>query len=171
MRQLKGALAVAFALLGACGGTMSSNNSPSSGGPATGSTQSGGGATAPGTAPTSALVITIQSLNFTPLNVTVPPGATITVRNLDGILHSLTSEAAMGNFSPGVVNGVSFDTGLFSTGDKTITIPATAVPGTVVPYFCRFHLSMMPQGTITVQAGTTAPQSLNGPASPMPGAY
>jgi plastocyanin len=150
MRQSKGALAIAFAFafLGACGGTMSSNNSPSS-----------GGATTPATAPTSALVITIQSLNFLPLNVTVPPGATITVRNLDGILHSVTSEAAMGNYSPGAVNGVSFDTGLFSTGDKTITIPANAAPGTVVPYFCRFHLSMMPQGTITVQAGTTAPQS------------
>ena len=150
---------------------MSSNNSPSSGGTATGSTQSGGGATTPATAPTSALVITIQSLNFTPLNVTVPPGATITVRNLDGILHSLTSEAAMGNYSPGAVNGVSFDTGLFSTGDKTITIPANAAPGTVVPYFCRFHLSMMPQGTITVQAGTTAPQSQDGPTNTMPGAY
>ena len=171
MRQRKWALAIAIAFLGACGGTMSSNNNPSSGGTATGSDQGSGGATTPATAPTSALVITIQSLNFTPLNVTVSPGTTITVRNLDGILHSLTSEAAMGNYSPGAVNGVSFDTGLFSTGDKTITIPANAAPGTVVPYFCRFHLSMMPQGTITVQAGTTAPQSQDGPTSPMPGAY
>lgn len=160
MHQRKWAIATAFAFLGACGGTMSSNNNPSS-----------DGATTSATAPTSALVITIQSLTFTPLNVTVSPGTTITVRNLDGILHSLTSEAAMGTYLPGAVNGVSFDTGLFSTGDKTITIPANAAPGTVVPYFCRFHLSMMPQGTITVQAGATASQSQNGPTSTMPGAY
>ena len=124
--------ALALALLGACGG-----GTP--------------------TAETSGQVISIQGLDFTPLNVTVAPGGTVTVRNVDGILHSLTSEATMGNFSPGAVNGVSFDTGLFSTGDKTITIPADAAPGTIVPYFCRFHLSMMPQGTITVQSRATAP--------------
>jgi plastocyanin len=153
MRQWKVAYAFALAL-GACGAaTPIASTTP--------------------TASTGALVITIQSLTFTPLNVDVAPGATVTVRNADGILHSLTSEAAMGNYSPGAVNGVSFDTGLFSTGDQTITIPANAAPGTVVPYFCRFHLSMMPQGTITVQTGATAPQSQtsNGSTSPMPGAY
>jgi hypothetical protein len=50
VRQRKSAIAIAF--LGACGGTMSSNNNPSSGGTATGSNQSSGGATTPATAPT-----------------------------------------------------------------------------------------------------------------------
>lgn len=118
----------------------------------------GGGTPTMAAAETSGQVISIQGLDFTPRSVTVPPGGTVTVRNVDGVPHSLTSEATMGNFSPGAVNGVSFDTGLFSTGDRTITIPANAAPGTVVPYFCRFHLSMMPQGTITVQGGATAPQ-------------
>lgn len=106
-------------------------------------------------APPGAPVITIQGLEFTPLHVVAAPGATVTVRNLDGIAHSLTSEAAMGNYAAGAVNGVSFDTGLFSSGDQTLAIPASAPPGTVVPFFCRFHLAMMPQGTITVQAATT----------------
>lgn len=134
----KWASAFALALLGACGGGGETPTTPTAG--------------------TGGQVISIQGLDFTPLNVTVTPGGTVTVRNVDGIPHSLTSEATMGNFSPGAVNGVSFDTGLFSTGDRTITIPANAAPGTVVPFFCRFHLSMMPQGTITVQSVATAPQ-------------
>jgi len=87
-----------------------------------------------------------------PQNLAAPAGASITVRNADGIPHSLTSEAAMGSFSLGAVNGVSFDTGIFASGDKMITLPANAAPGTVVPFFCRSHLAMMPQGTITVTA-------------------
>jgi hypothetical protein len=51
------------------------------------------------------------------------------------------------------VSGVSFDSGPFAgPGSRTITIPTTATPGTIIPYFCTVHLSMMGQGTITVVA-------------------
>jgi plastocyanin len=153
MRKWKEALALV--LLGACGGSMSSYSNP----------QGDGGAATPGTPPTSAAVITIEGLTFSPLNVTVPPGATVTVRNMDGIVHSVTSEAAVGSFSPGAVDGVSFDTGLYTSGDRTITIPPNAAPGTIIPFFCRFHLAMMPQGTITVQAAGTASSHTNTPSA------
>jgi hypothetical protein len=44
------------------------------------------------------------------------------------------------------------DTGLIpGGGTATITIPATAPSGTVIPFFCKVHTTMMPQGTITIQ--------------------
>jgi plastocyanin len=158
MRRLILTSAFALALASACGGPTSTTP-PASATPT------------PTISPAGATIITIKDLNFIPLDVTVAPGTTITVQNLDGIAHSLTSEAAMGQFSPGSVNGVSFDTGVFSMGEKTITIPANAAPGTVVPYFCRIHLAMMPQGTITVQTGAATSQSpTSSPASPAPAA-
>jgi plastocyanin len=157
MRQL--ILASALALASACGGPTSTTT-PASAMPT------------PPISPAGATVITIKDLNFIPLDLTVAPGATITVQNLDGIDHSVTSEAAIGHFSPGAVNGVSFDTGVFSMGEKTIAVPADAAPGTVVPHFCRVHLAMMPQGTITVQTGATTSQSPTAsPASPPPAGY
>lgn len=158
MQQLIVTSVFALAVASACGGPVSAT-------PLASATPT------PSGSPVDAPVITIQGLNFTPLDVTVAPGTTITVRNLDGIDHSVTSEAAMGHFSLGAVDGVSFDSGVFSLGEKTITIPANAAPGTVVPFFCRVHLAMMPQGTITVQAGPTTTQPpTSSPASPTPAA-
>jgi plastocyanin len=96
--------------------------------------------------------VTIQSFMYTPLQFTVAAGGSVTVQNNDSVPHSLTSEAAMGNFTLGAVNGVTFDTGIIPAGgNATFIIPATAPSGTVIPFFCKVHTSAMPQGTITVQ--------------------
>ncbi|MGZ3418088.1 MAG: cupredoxin domain-containing protein [Polyangiales bacterium] len=105
----------------------------------------------PPSTPAGGLVITIQSFSFSPADITVDPGGVIVVRNVDPEPHSVTSESAEGAFSPGGVNGVSFDTGAFASGDRTITIPTTAPHGTVVPYYCSVHTSGMPQGRITIR--------------------
>jgi plastocyanin len=127
-------LAVA-ALATACGGTSSSTTTPSSG-----------------------FTITISNLAFSPLNLAVPPGATVTVVNRDSMAHDVTSESAPNAFTPGAVAGVSFETGPF-TGTKTFTVPASAPDGTVVPYYCNIHRSTMatPNAQITVRVGAQPP--------------
>ena len=100
----------------------------------------------------SANTITISNYAYSPSNLSVTPGTTITVVNNDTVQHSLTSEAALGDYLAGGVSGVAFDTGPFGPGSRTITIPTTATPGTVIPYFCTVHRSMMTQGTVTVVA-------------------
>jgi plastocyanin len=101
--------------------------------------------------------ISITARTFSPQNLEVPAGATVVVQNNDSEGHSVTSQATAGAFSPGSVNGISFDTGVFM-GKSSITIPDTAQVGTVIPYFCTNHLSMMAnQPTITVIAAGTGP--------------
>ena len=101
--------------------------------------------------PANTITITISNYTFSPSSLSVKPGTTITVVNDDTVQHTLTSEAALGNYVAGGVSGISFDTGPFAgPGSRTVTIPTTANPGTVIPYFCTVHLSMMGQGTITV---------------------
>ncbi len=105
--------------------------------------------------------ITISNMSFSPLNLPVPPGATVTVVNHDPVPHTVTSETTAGAFTPGAVGGVSFDTGEF-TGQKSFTIPTNAAEGTVIPYYCKVHTSTMstPNGTLTIQASappTAAP--------------
>jgi plastocyanin len=137
-RILLPVLAVA-ALATACGGTSSSTTS------------------------SSGFTITISNLAFSPLDLAVPPGATVTVVNRDSMAHTVTSESAPNAFVPGAVAGVSFDTGAF-TGTKTFTIPTSAPDGTVVPYFCSIHRSTMatPNGQITVRVGAQPPASGGG---------
>jgi len=101
--------------------------------------------------PQGSVVITIKDFVYSPADLTVDPGATIIVRNLDSEPHSVTSETAEGAFKPGAVNGVSFDTGSYSSSDRTITIPVGAPHGTVVPYYCSVHLGGMMQGRITIR--------------------
>jgi hypothetical protein len=47
------------------------------------------------------------------------------------------------------VNGIDFDTGSFR-GTTNFTISSSATPGTVIPYYCTVHGTMMGRGTITV---------------------
>lgn len=106
--------------------------------------------------PNDGTTILIQSFAYSPASLTVPAGTSITVINKDNdVPHSLTSESAMNKYTAGAVSGVSFDTGVITGStagtSATIVIPSTAPSGTVVPFFCRVHTNMMPQGTITVQ--------------------
>ena len=102
----------------------------------------------------SGFYVSIAGLAFSPLQLAVPPGATVTVLNRDAEAHTVTSEAAAGDFTPGAVAGISFDTGPF-TGRATFTIPPSAPEGTVIPYYCGTHLHTMvtPTGTIRIAAG------------------
>jgi plastocyanin len=108
---------------------------------------------------------------FRPASLEVAPGAVVTVRNLDGMAHSVTSQASPGAFVAGGVAGVSFDTGPFIS-TATFTIPASAAVGTVIPFYCSTHLGLMttPNGEIRVAATSTpAPQTT--PDPPDPGTY
>ena len=124
-----------------------------------GSSAAGGAATTGGQpgattggSPAAAPTITIQNFAYSPSNLTVAPGDTVTVVNQDTVAHTATSESATGNFTPGAVNGVQFDTGTINAGASgSFTIPASAPMGTVVPYYCALHLQGMGQGTVTIQ--------------------
>jgi plastocyanin len=135
------------------GGIMSMGGVMSMGGMMTtgGFRTTGGSTSTGGTGGAATHTITIHNFAYSPSNLNVPPGATVTVVNQDTAPHSVTSESAMNDYTPGAVNGVSFDTGSFASGTRTFTIPASASAGTVVPYYCSVHLSSMPQGTVTIQ--------------------
>ena len=108
--------------------------------------------------------LTITGLAYSPLNLHVPPGGTVTVTNADTTQHSVTSEASPNSYVPGSVSGISFDTGAFGAGTKTFTIPSSAPSGTVVPFYCTVHLTMMatPNGSITVDPSATPTTATGG---------
>ena len=113
-----GALLVAGSLVAACG-----SNGPTRG----------------GTSPVaSAQTIVIKNFAFSPSNLTVAPGATVTVRNEDSATHTVTAVAPHDRI---------FDTGDLSDGaTTTFTAPSTA--GTY-SYICQIHQFM--HGTLTVK--------------------
>ena len=84
-------------------------------------------------APAAAATITIDGFKFT--DVTVPPGAQVTVVNNDSAEHSVTADAA------GAFN-VEVD------GKSKVTFTAPTQPGSY-PFHCTYHPSM--HGTLTVQ--------------------
>jgi len=129
------ALAGVVTLLASCGGSSSGGSGPVN--------------TAPG------FYITIKNLSYSPAELDVPPGATVTVVNQDAMQHSVTSEATPGSFTPAAVAGVQFDTGLF-TGQMQFTIPAGATNGTVIPYFCTLHKGLMNTPNATIKIDDTA---------------
>lgn len=141
-------VAVAGLALAACGGSSSSSSSRP---------------TTPG------FYIVISGMAFSPLNLHVPPGGTVTVLNDDSTSHSVTSESAPNAFTPGSVAGISFDTGPF-TGNRSFTLPAGVANGTAIPYFCTVHRNTMatPNGTITIDS-TATPGSPPGAPPGMPG--
>ena len=127
----------------------------------------GNGDPNPAPTPPTEAVITIQNLAFSPANLAVRPGQTVRVRNLDAMEHSVTSQSNPGDFTPGAVGGVSFDTGNFGTGERTFVIPSSAAVGTLISYFCRTHPgSMANTAVLTVRAaGDNSPV----PDDPPPG--
>jgi plastocyanin len=77
----------------------------------------------------------IDNFAYSPANLTVHPGQTVTVVNHDSATHTLTA-----------AGGSTFDTGAINPG-KTATFTAPATAGTY-PYVCSIHASM--HGTLTV---------------------
>jgi plastocyanin len=105
-------------LLGACG-----RSAPKSGSPAS-----------PGAAVTGTS-ISISNFMFSPMSITVSPGATISVTNEDSVTHTLSATAHQ------------FDTGDIAQ-NQTKTFSAPMRPGTY-HYICNIHQYMM--GTVTVK--------------------
>jgi plastocyanin len=138
-------LSTGLGLLGACSddgsGTNSSGNdatggtgTPGGSGPGgTGGTGGPGGGGAPGE-----FTIDIVDFAYSPEQLTVPAGATVTVRNSGTAPHSVTSGTCVQTTcTESDLNGVGFDTGIIEPGaSATFTIPADAASGTEVPYFC-----------------------------------
>lgn len=110
------ALALSVALAG-CGGSSKPSNEPAASG---------------GTS------IQIQDFGYHPSPLTVAPGATVTVTNLDGSDHTVTSDKAG-----------AFSTDTVSKG-KPVTFTAPSAPGTYT-FVCTFHGSM--HGTLVVKSG------------------
>jgi plastocyanin len=125
----------ALALLASCGGSSSNNV---------------------GTNLPSGFYISVTGMAYSPLQLEVPPGGTVTVLNNDAMPHTVTSEATSGAFTPGAVATVQFDTGNVAGGTKaSFVVPAGAPEGTIIPYYCKVHTSTMatPNGTIKVNSG------------------
>jgi plastocyanin len=97
-----------------------------------GSGGGGGGNGGPG-----ANVVWIQGMAFTPSNITVAAGTTITWTNKDAITHTVTSD-----------NG-TFDSGNISSGSSFSYMFSTS--GTYT-YHCKIHPTMM--GSVVVNAPT-----------------
>ncbi|MFC9324549.1 cupredoxin domain-containing protein [Kitasatospora sp. NPDC057015] len=109
-----------------------SSGSPS---PSAGSASTTAGAS-PSGSPSTAVTVTIKDFAYSPVSVTVAPGATVTVINQDDTTHTVTS----------VTDG-AFDTGDIAAG-KTTTFTAPTQPGEY-RYICSIHTYM--HGTLTVQ--------------------
>jgi plastocyanin len=113
------------ALTAACGSSGRSTTSPSP-------TSASGSAAASGT------TIVIKNFAFMPADLSVRPGATVTVHNEDPTTHTVTA--------------VSPHDKIFNTGDinagatKTFTAPTSAGS---YPYICEIHQFM--HGTLTVK--------------------
>jgi plastocyanin len=125
LRNGAGVLLLAGALLlSACGG--------GSGGKASTSGTTGGSSATSGTSGTH---VTISNFMFSPMDLSVAPGATVSVTNKDSATHTLTA------------TGGQFNTGNITQNQtKTFTAPTKA--GTY-HYICNIHQYMM--GTITVR--------------------
>lgn len=123
LRYVAGVVVVAGALLLAgCGG-----GGPEAVRPTNSETLGGSGS--------SGAAITISNFMFSPMHLSVSPGATVRVMNIDSTVHTLTATG-----------------GQFNTGDishnQTKTFIAPMKPGTY-NYICNIHQYMM--GRITVR--------------------
>lgn len=108
----------------------------------------------PATTPPAPMTASVQlaGQQFSPSNVTVAVGATVTWLNNDGAKHTVTADNA------------SFDSGTLNAGLSFVHTFTTA--GTFA-YGCDFHGNM--RGTITVvAAGTTPPPATQPPATQPP---
>ena len=84
--------------------------------------------------PIAAITVTIRHFAYIPDHFTVNPGATVTVKNEDQVIHTLTA-----------------DNGAFNTGNVADGIPATFTAPTKpgrYPFHCIHHRYMT--GVLTV---------------------
>lgn len=117
--------------------SVSGTAAPSASASASGTTSPSASPSVGASAPATAAAVVIRDFAFSPAELTVAPGAKITVTNQDGAAHTLTGAGSAG-----------FDTGLLSRGQtKTITAPST--PGSY-PFVCLPHSTTM-KGTLTVR--------------------
>jgi plastocyanin len=124
------ALCLVAAFATACGGSSNTTQETQTGtATATGTAEA---TSAPAAA--SAATITIANMNFGE-PITVPPGATITIKNDDSAEHSVTSDTA-GKFDVEV------------EGKEQGTLTAPTEPGEY-PFHCTYHPSM--HGTLIVK--------------------
>jgi plastocyanin len=124
------ALCLVAAFATACGGSSNTTQETQTGtATATGTAEA---TSAPAAA--SAATITIANMNFGE-PITVPPGATITIKNDDSAEHSVTSDTA-GKFDVEV------------EGKEQGTLTAPTEPGEYA-FHCTYHPSM--HGTLTVK--------------------
>ncbi|MQS11234.1 hypothetical protein F7Q99_02755 [Streptomyces kaniharaensis] len=109
-------------------------------GPAPSESSSAAPPSSPGPGPssptgsTAAGTVTIRNFLFQPANLTVGPGAVVTVTNADTVEHTLTAQDR------------SFDTGPITPGG-TATFEAPTQPG-AYSYLCTLHHFM--RGILTV---------------------
>jgi plastocyanin len=160
MRRSLAALACSCALLAGCSSVQpAASGSPTSGTSMSGTSMSstsmpggsmpGGsmsGAVASGTSPSAATVpaaadtIVIKNFAFEPSDLSVAPGATVTVTNEDATAHTVTATVTSSGDK-------AFDTGDIAPG-RTVTFTAPGTAGTYA-YICEIHQYM--QGTLTVR--------------------
>jgi plastocyanin len=86
-------------------------------------------------APVATTSVNLQSNAFSPADIQVSPGATVTFTNLDGYAHTVTFD-----------NTSISSIGSYSSGAQTVTMPTAT--GTYA-YHCQIHGSM--KGTVVVK--------------------
>ena len=134
------AAALILAAAGCSSTTAKSSSSPttppsSTAAPSMTTAPSSAPSSMPSSTPAAAAQIVIDNFAFSPMNLTVQPGQTVTVVNHDSVTHTLTA-----------TSGNAFDTGAITPG-KSVTFKAPATAGSY-PYVCTIHAQM--QGTLTV---------------------
>jgi plastocyanin len=125
-------LVVAFAT--ACGGSSNTTEERETGTATMTASPTGTAEATSGPAAASAATITIANMSFGEA-ITVPPGATITIKNDDSAEHSVTSDTA-GKFDVEV------------EGKEQGTLTAPTEPGEYA-FHCTYHPSM--HGTLIVK--------------------
>ncbi len=101
------------------------------------------------------VTITMVDFTFSPRDVTIQIGETVTWVNPDGMFHTVTNGPDSGDPEAGLL----FDT--YFLGDFEQTFSYAFADSGVYPFLCRFHEPLDMKGTVTVLAanGTGVPGS------------
>jgi plastocyanin len=128
------AMCLVAALATACGGSSNTTQEPQTGTATATASATGTAEATSAPAAAGAATMTLANMSFG-APITVPPGASITIKNDDSAEHSVTSDTA-GKFDVEVDGGEQ----------KTLTAPTE--PGEYA-FHCKYHSSM--HGTLTVK--------------------